>query len=391
MLWRCIRSELYFRDVETGDHCRGVAAVCGSHSNHSLSVPETGTCACLSGWTGSRCDKCVGTAGGGNCEFNSASECSEARCNGHGQCSSTSPGACTCDSDWYGASCELPASGCAVATCAPHLSSSSFADPQLIGRKAECVFDRIPKVVIRQVCKCIQPNMFGANCEQTAEQCSLLRCSGRGSCVTDSLWRCNCPAIYGQSHDCSVVSECKNGGNFNENTRKCECLPMFVGEACEFNRCFNVSNVVNMPSSVRWDVETESCDCGDPKSAVTARDSIAGTCRLHNCGPFGTPSSTWETCLCREGFSDIPKYAPNRCVRVNYNLISQYVNNNISAFQQTGNGTAMVTTANTQRKTRITLAIVFGALIGTVTAAVALSFLVRHYRRKNAIISVKRQ
>ncbi len=128
---------------------------------------------------------------------------------------------------------------------------------------------------------------FGADCEFSAEECSVSRCSGRGAC-SGTLVGCACrPPFSGiacEQWDCGLRGSLSGTGP----TAACACAPGRTGPTCRTNAC-GVAGWWNGTGCAcrgkgRVNRETGQCDasaCGDPNAWLLADGSCGCPAGIH--------------------------------------------------------------------------------------------------------------
>lgn len=294
VFWRCANTSTYFKDVRvvgaggvsSGAHCLGCSAVCGPGANCATSDPISGTCSCLSSWTGPNCASCAHNMTGPNCDM-SQSDCRTQRCSGTGSCVDASP-KCHCDPGWYGDKCEKPISNCTADVC----GGSQYVN-------ARCLVDTYGTPRDRCICTSSPPT-FGRFCNTSESECSKKRCNGNGECLFDTLQQCACVPWFNGDPWCGT-SVCVNGGVYNSTLGKCVCPSDTFGTWCQNKYC----------GLGTYDNITGTCDCDLP-SGVLSLDPRTRNCTANTCGPGGVPSKNYDRCVCSGNRIDYPNLNP-RC------------------------------------------------------------------------------
>ncbi|XP_074657166.1 uncharacterized protein LOC141910330 [Tubulanus polymorphus] len=180
--------------------------------------PDGFRCDCPPGWTGNRCQRKVDL-----CQQQTASVGLQ-RCQGHGQCiSSTDSGyTCLCGPGWAGNDCEKPINDCYTNNCT---NNATCRDEYLT---YECV---------------CPPGWEGAFCEREKNECADLPCRNNATCLDKfNDFECQCKSGW-TGHLCDMeVNECANrtnpclnGGKCIDarNNFTCDCPPFFTGWLCD--------------------------------------------------------------------------------------------------------------------------------------------------------------
>lgn len=271
--WACKNPLAFFwagDDVPLEDawrHCTGCRSVCGPWADCDQSNATTGECVCTNAnVVGDRCDACASGWAGPGCTLN-ATLCSVANCSEHGQCNLSTSGECVCDARYSGANCSVYA----APTCGT--GGTGYTQPD-------------------GTCACANASLFGVNCEFSAEVCAWARCSGNGTCASQTQ-TCACRTGFAL-HNCSQMA-CYNGGIWQSNNT-CVCPASTVGSTCRWWRCGPTRAAGTYVSA------NGSCLCQGLYSA----DPLTGNCTVHTCGTWGAPSQTNPSvCTCSPPHQDL--------------------------------------------------------------------------------------
>lgn len=226
-----------------------------------------GACACVEGYTGSRCEMCPLPAAGLGCTAG-VEEARLERCNGHGVPDSTD--ACHCDDARFGERCEMDGQQCRADRCNAH---------------GQCH-------VADSGCACA-PGRFGWYCDHSRAACNLDRCSGHGACE-EQVVGCACvPPWSGVACD---VPECGSHGAWENATEVCSCDEAYTGVSCELSKCGYHGY---------W--HGDACTCLGRAEA----DATTGNCTKHSCGDHGRldPRTATGVCVCDSGYAPDPQAA----------------------------------------------------------------------------------
>uniref|UniRef100_A0A8C4WY85 EGF-like domain-containing protein n=1 Tax=Eptatretus burgeri TaxID=7764 RepID=A0A8C4WY85_EPTBU len=249
--------------------------------------PVWGSCSCLPGFHGRRCQlPCPANTFGPGCSL-------LCNCRNGGSCDRAS-GACTCPTGFTGTLCEK--------TCSAHTC----------GNAAECAQRK-------QLCLC-PPGWTGKDCS--------LPCSGE-TFGTNCSMKCNCgdytscSSIEGVcpcdkehwSPDCTQDCTCFNGGTCSLRDHLCICPPGYIGQQCEKecpagrygSMCANLCSCSN--SSV-CDPVDGMCLCpsgwhGQKCSEACPLGFFGQNCQIPcDCGMNITCESETGACRCQPGWTD---------------------------------------------------------------------------------------
>lgn len=259
------------------------SAVCSGHGR----CTGTDTCACTSGYSGSKCEKAPTTcysvlstnsqvcSGHGTCEATDTCVCNatytgskcetpkcfnvsakdSSVCSGHGNC--TAPNVCSCHKNFTGSQCQTE-----IITCYAIDSTK----PQVCSGNGVC------KANDNCVCnknytgnECNTPKCFNISARDESV------CSRNGNCTAPDTCVCrngysgkNCtvpPAVKCFSIDRSDALVC-SGHGICVSTDNCSCNANYTGMQCETAKCFNISaNQSNVCSGYGSCIAPDTCSC----------------------------------------------------------------------------------------------------------------------------------
>ncbi len=269
-------------------------------------VCASGSCVCVAGFSGSRCevspDRCqwpapVHCAGSARCvdgECVRPEPCGDISCGDHGSCAE---GVCVCDSGWAGGDC-LDVDECASQPC--YNGGGCFHSGDVAERDASSLGSAWSG---QFVCSCASGF--------SGDRCQCPDCGDHGSCQPES-GLCLCVAGYAglscefdindcHSAPCQHGSTCIDGVDSYE----CVCMPGFGGPSCDENIDECASAPCRNGGTCEDLVEGYTCTCLDTFAGTECEISM-DACYSAPCANDGecalADSGDGFLCRCTDGF-----------------------------------------------------------------------------------------
>ncbi|CAF0904049.1 unnamed protein product, partial [Adineta ricciae] len=291
---------------------------CFNNSTCSLALDDNFQCACLSGYTGQKCELqinachrnpcvhgachtmpngfyyCTCSPGytGFDCEIE-INPCDSLPCLNNGICSKSTISTfnCTCANGYSGNQCQYGGYQCHSGPC---LNNGTC---MINGNNYQCL---------------CPPGLTGNRCEKDINECESMPCQNNGICLQSKLneYQCLCATDYTGSHCEAIIDPCLsiyclNNGTCirtSSTTGICSCLPGYTGSSCQnqINTCLSAPclNGTCIPL-----LNSYQCNCF-PGYTGQRCDSIVDYCLPKPCFNNGTciNQATSFACQCPYGF-----------------------------------------------------------------------------------------